>query len=297
MMKNVYTFNVLIVGIILLSMSNVFAQEVIEGGNMEDESAWTISHLNGSANADVEFNYNDYTPSEGDGGCFHASAATDESNIYSQTLLYQEVTIVRGVEYILTGAVVDRGGWSGNFWLEVSVSGKAIPDEGTADYTPGTDIIYTIKTSSDANGCESENMDGTLQNDACSGDGIVLFEGTGDTTVVVGVKFGLWGAGLSFDLLIDELSLTPSDVTGNKQSTLSYFKLYPTQFENELYVQSETGIRAVKIVNIAGQTIRTYSNLDSKQVSLDVSGISSGLYSVIISDENNKTRSSKAIKR
>ena len=187
----------------LATTAMVSAQNVIQGGNMEDASAWTVNSLNGNQGATVEFNSTSSTPLDGDGGCLNATATNSADTMYTQTVIYQEITLTRGVTYEFEAAFRDVTGMTGN-WIEVFVSGVEIPEEGTDDYGPGDDLVYVIKPSTDDNGCASENADGMLSDIACSGEGTAMFEGDGDTTVYFALKFGAWGDVSAFDISFDE---------------------------------------------------------------------------------------------
>ena len=49
---------------------NVWGQEIVTGGNMEDEGAWMITNKGEPTDEpDYTFNYTEYVPAAGSGGC------------------------------------------------------------------------------------------------------------------------------------------------------------------------------------------------------------------------------------
>ena len=106
------------------------AQNMLVGGNMEDASAWTVSHLSSVDITEYEFNYTGTGPSEGSGGCLYVTCTgTQETNIF----FYQEVTLVGGAEYEFSGAFVDLAGNITNFWCEVLYDTVEIPTDADFD--------------------------------------------------------------------------------------------------------------------------------------------------------------------
>ena len=63
--------NLILLMILFMCITSVTGQEIREilvGGNMEDESAWTVYTLNSDVPVEYEFNYTNDTPSAGNGG-------------------------------------------------------------------------------------------------------------------------------------------------------------------------------------------------------------------------------------
>ena len=260
----------IICGVLVLCLvTGAMGQEMVVGGNMEDESIWTVYHLNSDVEAEYEFNFTDDKPAEGIGGCLWVyGGTTQEINI----LFWQEITLVGGNSYEIAGAFKDMtGGALNQFWTDVILSPEA-PVEGV-NYRPPNDTNGDIRVSMNTwSGCGS-GTDGTFQDDGCSGTG-ALFTLPDSIPVgeeiayYFGIKPGVYAGGpyLEFEILIDEMSLTPYDDTGitaDHSEILRQFELYPN-FPNPFnpetrisYSLKEMGDVSIHIYNMSGQLIKT----------------------------------------
>lgn len=298
-MKNSYFLGLLT----LLFASNVFCQDVITGGNMDDESKWTVSLLNTDPDntTSYEFNHTTITPSEGEGGCLYISGTNTgiANGNLTNIIFYQQVTLQRGTTYSFDGAYKDAR--TNNFWFEVYVGGNE-PEVGS-DY--GTDqgaiFISGYKSTNWETECPTDEFDGTIQNDACSPGttNSVLFEGEGDTTVYFGFRTGIWddsGSGYTFEVYVDNISLTAASSTSISKQTAEKLAISPNPFKNQITISSETLIRDISIVNNIGQLIYHQSNLQTQNQILDLTTVLPGIYQIIITDQSGKIIVRKAVK-
>jgi hypothetical protein len=99
------------------------AQEILKGGNMEDESAWSITDVSASQTgfdpATITFNYTNDKPEGGQGGCLSISGYGITRNF-----LYQKVTLTKGHTYLLRGFLKDASDTNNlisNYWVEVDL--------------------------------------------------------------------------------------------------------------------------------------------------------------------------------
>lgn len=192
---------------LMFSFSN--AQELINGGNMEDSTAWNFYFGTNGADSGgfYEFNYTDDTPAEGEGGCYRVSTFGQ-----SATFLWQEVELSHGHKYYLTGAFKNASVDSiTNTWIELILT-RTKPSGGEVSKGNG-DYMYTLNTWMDP---DTLNLDGTFQE-------YFEFQGSEDLEFVlpdtvttakwyVVVKAGIWNTladtNPTFDFLFDEISLT-----------------------------------------------------------------------------------------
>ena len=118
-------------------------QEILVGGNMEDESAWTVYQLNSDNPAEYQFNFTEAGPSAGEGGCLWVyGGTTQEINV----LFWQEVTLLGGATYEISGAFMDlTGGALDQFWTDIDLSTEA-PVDGV-NYRPLNDANTDIRVS------------------------------------------------------------------------------------------------------------------------------------------------------
>lgn len=122
--------NLLMLAVIALFF-NSHAQEMIKGGNMEDESDWTVIDA-GSAFDPVTiiFNYQDDIPSKGKDGCLSISGAGITRNF-----IYQKVTLTKGHNYYLSCALKNTNSVDlTSYWIEINLVKKepVLSGEGTA---------------------------------------------------------------------------------------------------------------------------------------------------------------------
>ena len=122
-MKRIYFPTIALVYVISLC---TYGQDVITGGDMENDEAWEVSLLNTDDDNTVtyEFDYIDVTPAEGDGGCLYVSGTntgTTGGNL-TNVMFFQILNLQRGVTYTFDGAYKDER--TNNFWTEVWVGGN-----------------------------------------------------------------------------------------------------------------------------------------------------------------------------
>ena len=100
------------------------AQEVLQGGNMEDESAWTITDLSGNGldPVTITFNYTADKPTGGKVGCLSIAGFGQTRNF-----IYQKVSLTKGHTYLIRGLLKDGSDTTNlisNYWVEVNLVKK-----------------------------------------------------------------------------------------------------------------------------------------------------------------------------
>ncbi len=263
-----------------------WAQELLVGGNMEDENAWLVSHLDSADSTEYEFNYLADGPAEGQGGCLYVTCVGDQA---TNVFFYQEVTLTGGTEYELKGAFKDLAGTIVNFWCEVLYDTAAIP----VDTDMGGILVCGFNTWDGT----IQGVDGTFQDDYAKGDG-PIFTAIGDAgepiTAYFGVNVGCWLGGTSYfwEVAIDELSLTPTGGTGieeNQLSIPSQFSLhqnFPNPYNPQTtisYSLPRASTITLKVYDIMGQEIATLLDNDEKsagshKISFDATNLPCGTY-------------------
>lgn len=74
-------------------------------------------------------------------------------------------------------------------------------------------------------------------------------------------------------------------------------KVFPNPASSVLHVIAAREIRSVTIHNILGQQVRTFGNINSGSVNLDISGLESGIYFIKINAGEGRLVSEKIIIR
>jgi hypothetical protein len=120
--------------IALIGSYTSYAQEIIKGGNMEDENDWTVIDVGNAFDPSaITFNYDIDVPSAGKGGCLSISGAGITRNF-----IYQKVTLTKGHTYYLSCALKNASAADlTNYWLEVNLVNKEpvlVGDGTSADF-------------------------------------------------------------------------------------------------------------------------------------------------------------------
>lgn len=278
-MKKLYSIFAIL--FLALASFNVYAQEMIQGGNMEAEDAefWTIINMSTETADDVvehEFGYTEDAPSAGEGGCFHSSGSTDGDINF---LIYQEVYLQGGVEYVCNLAYKNTIDFNGS-WNEIFI-GEVEPVEGT-DYTPDTPatLLGGWKWSDWESGC-TDIVDGTLADDNClSASDTITLEGSGEIVAYIGFKFGMgWGnSPYYYDLMIDNFSLMGPDVAVEASTISRQNYVYPNPATDQIRI-SNVDANEIQIFDIVGKEVFSSTNI-SYEMTVDISEFKAGTYFV-----------------
>jgi hypothetical protein len=256
--------------LLLLYLGSVLtAQELVVNGGFEDDSGWTIYYLNGTEQPGYEFNYTVDGPSAGSGGCLNIFA----TGTFPHILFWQELTLTGGQTYKLTGAFAELTGVEHPFfWCQLYLSTLQPVDDG-GDWNPEEDRQLGFNS---AVGCGGHGVDGTFQDDGCDGKATPFYIAPGDpgseVTIYLGLKAGSYSAEvLSFDILVDEVSLVPWDtsatiIRNDPTVVLTGYQLYqnyPNPFN--LCTNIRFFLPAAETVNLSvfdmtGCNIRTLAN-------------------------------------
>ncbi len=288
-MKRNLQITVLMAVFALIFNSNSNSQELLVGGNMENDTLWESSQLDSQVETTVTYNYKTDTTKYGSGGCAHFTATTesDTDHKYAQYCIYQKVRMVVGKTYTVKGAYKAIN--VGNFWCEVRISDLK-PEDGS-DYKPyGEDPFINLSTWEELKTGDDTifNKDYTVPE---------TFGSPGDTVdMYFVIKMGVWDYTITYEFLLDEISLASEETTGIRgQEKVQGINVYPNPTDNLLNI-SLTPWRQdaiVEIFNMSGQKVME-QHLKSRVI--DVSRLSKGTYTIIIKDDNNKY-SSKFIKK
>jgi hypothetical protein len=278
--------------LLVFSLSkNFFGQvEMLEGGNMEDPSAWNVSHLDSEEEAQYEFNSNN-SCAFCEGGTLNVWAdGTASSNI----LFWQPVTLKANTVYKVSGAFIDlTGGVINHFWCEILIGAVEPVDE--EDY--GNYQVLSFNTWTE---CTGQNVDGTFQDDGTCrdmSDRFFLPDSLGEEgTMYFGINVGMWfdtenPVEYPYDIVVDEISLLdsaatpPSEIEQISVNTDGLLKNYPNPFNETTtitYSVPERGDISLVVYNSVGIEVATLVNETKEsgtyKVRFDASDLKSNLY-------------------
>jgi hypothetical protein len=283
-MKKIYFLASIVISLFLLLSSKSFAQDMIVGGNMENADNWTTCALNTGADNSVtyEFNYTGDKPTAGVGGCLYIAGTNTGTGDGQGTnfMFYQQVTLQYGVPYTFDLAYKDVR--TNNFWFETYIG----PNEPTvgSDYgaAQGATFMGGWKSSNwESINCPGDQWDGTLLLDGCAPNDTnpKTYEGTGEITVYIGFRMGIWDGeanGYSFEVYVDNVSLTGPGSSVRNYTDPNKVNVFPNPASGKVTVANIESDK-IRIVNLAGQEVLR-CNVTHKVMNLDVSGLSKGLY-------------------
>jgi len=267
------------------------AQELVVNGGFDDDSGWTIYYLNGTEQPEYEFNYTVDSPSAGSGGCLNIIA----TGTFPHILFWQELSLTGGQTYKLTGAYAEFTGVEHpGFWCQLYLS-TLEPVEDGSDWNPEVDRQLGFNSWS---GCDGHGVDGTFQDDGCDGKATPIYTAPGnageEVTIYLGLKAGSYSDEvLSFDILVDEVSLVPFDTSAtgmenDPTAVLNSYQLhqnYPNPFNPITVISYQLAVGSeveLSVYNTLGQKIAALvsekQQAGKHQVSWDASGHISGIY-------------------
>ena len=269
-------------------LTAVSSQELVVGGDMESAASWSILDL-GAGNGHTEtFGYSDDIPTGGSGGCLRCAG---EGN-WSSVAVYQEITVSRGTRYKISMVIKTAMDFEiDNHWTEVVIVDTVPAEDGDITAFPNSLALNSWD-------CKDVlSVNGNFRDFNCDAKSalydIFTIEGTGDTTIVLVLKVG---GGTPYDVLLDNVSIVETTETSVQTASNKSLDVFPNPVEDELNIRLSTQIQEVNLVNLMGQTVKTFKNLSAEEVSLDVSGVAAGIYFIVIQDVNGNIDVSKSIK-
>lgn len=190
------------------------SQNMITGGNMEDEASWNFYWgTNGNDTGVYEFNYTGDVPAAGDGGCYRVTARKTAASF-----IWQPVTIIPGHRYTLTGAYKYIGDTAVNTWLEYFLT-RVKPTGGDVSTAQGWSVnTWMHRTGQTANNPDTVMFDGTFEDNFArwptsrTSNLIEIPDSVTQTEWYVVLKAGCWNTlkdtNYYYDVLFDELDMT-----------------------------------------------------------------------------------------
>ena len=306
----------LLLSLLCLFALPLFAQNMIEGGNMEDESAWEITYYNEDSQPDFQFNFTGDSLSFGRGGSLNIL----QGETGGQLLLWQPIILTAGETYRATGALTTTdfiAGEGGGTWYQMYISTE-MPDEDAADYNPLTDKMFDVGWGWDR---PSEFVEGLWEVSNIGTDvpsaPYYTAPGTPGEKVEVffGIKFGQYYpdySGLGFELLVDEVYMWNVAYDDGSSSVefeadpvvpndLVLEQNYPNPFNpttNISFTIPETANTTLKVYNTLGAEVAVLVNGQMQAgrhtVTFNVADLPSGIYYYTM-QQNNFTATKKCV--
>lgn len=297
-MKKIYF---LVLAAIILGMNATAQQNVVVGSDMEDGSVWNVTQIVPNYLATATFGYTDDGPSAGSGAALRVEC-TNEASQGTNVIIWQEVELIAGHRYVVDAAFKALNLIDESFWAQWLVESNAtLPVEGS-DYSAEKNAVAQINSwNGEVPNEDWANLDITLQTwdfeNAVNSDTVVVAE---DGTYVFGVKMGIWnGEQISFDVLIDDMTLTDLDAEGTVETGISSMELasvevYPNPASSTIAVKSNEAFNTVRILNAVGQESMRVNTLSGN---IDVAGLNSGVYIVELMNNNTTVARSRFVKK
>lgn len=287
------------------------AQEVITGGSMDNEESWITYWRTDSPDQGYHtFDYQDDTPTDGNGGCLEVYGF-GQSGIF----VFQEVTIEPGANYTFDAVIKNISPEPlANTWVELILSSTRPDDETMGDWgSSNGDYAYAQNSwmeepynTMDTDDFFSDTYQFTWNGGIADGENIDLTgspnlsipDTISNTTWYVCFKAGCWNDAadetLPYNFLIDNISLIKVETgTGinilNEETTFS--KVFPNPSAGKINLKTAKKA-SYSINNLSGKAL--LSGTINNELSLDVSYLNKGLYTITIVSEQ-KTETHKLI--
>lgn len=270
-MKKLYTiFAALFLAATLI---NVSAQEMVVGGDMEEESIdyWTIVDLAAGNGHTETFGYTEDSPAGGEDGCLSLAGLGAWSNV----AVCQEILLDKGVEYKISMLVktsldmeLDKD------WVEI-VTVPAMPVvDGDITAHPNNFALNSWDCP------DTLSVDGNFADYNCWGksdlNDVLYFEGFGDTTVVLVLKAG---GDNEYNILLDNVSVMgPEDVAVESANASPQNYVYPNPATDQIRI-SNVDANEIQIFDIVGKEVFSTTSIE-REMTLDISDFKAGTYFV-----------------
>ena len=279
------------------------AQNLVTGGNMEDQNSWSIYNAEGNNSDPVyTFNYTNDRPSAGEGGCLWISGQIDPGGEEAiiNSYCYQSVTVMAGTTYRLTAAFKDVSSEGlYNFWCELGLS----PYNTADSMNTGAHMMLAMNTFDQ---CGS-GLDGTFQDDDCKYTGTgggkyykIPDEPAGEQTYYLFIQTGSWDNSSSihtFDVLLDEFVLMDSISAGGEPESVAFLTEDGDMFLNSypnpargtttmsFYLPESSQVK-ISLCNLLGEEVFVVSENEFvsgiHSAEADLSGLESGIYFIVL---------------
>jgi hypothetical protein len=97
------------------------------------------------------------------------------------------------------------------------------------------------------------------------------------------------------DKIIKKSYIETKTIGIDENSPAYEVNIYPNPVNEKLYVHSNQTINQIKLINLTGEEIWAFKNLNKKDVEIERKGLASGVYFIQIQLENNETLQKKVI--
>lgn len=279
-----------------------FSQELIVGGNMEDEQSWHfLSRTDKTDKVEATFNYTSDLPADGSDGCLELTGMGD-----TESYTWQQVAIVPGHIYSFSGLLKSISIETvTNTWAEVLLS-RNKPDSSQGYGAVTGDYWYTNSTWKPAPYGDFDGLDGKLEDvteliwkgmNGSGGDSIPTGpEITIPDTVTVSnwyvvIKTGCMnatGSGPTFDFLFDNISL--EDITNATSlaqvNSWNKINVFPNPSYGMINIKSGENIDGIKyaIYNVSGAVVKS-GYVDNGQ-NLNLTSFAKGVYIIKLDNKS-----------
>lgn len=241
---------VALIGVYPASAQNV----VVNGDFSEGADGWEV-YFDGEA-SEVDIIDDEECPSDGSpGGCV---LVTSNTTGYTNTLIFQPVTLIAGTPYEIDIQFRMLSEELEQFWGNLYLHDVA-PQDGT-DWTPP--VLFAVNW---WDGCGLE-VDGSLRENACSGDPDTIVTAAGtpgeEVTYYVGFKFGTLVAeqslAISLDDFVVQATATSTEAMAGLPESFAISTVYPNPFNpstTAVLNVRDAGTYTIRLYDLLGQVV------------------------------------------
>lgn len=268
---------------------NIEAQELILGGDMESDEYWTVLDLAVGNGHTETFGYTEATPEGGEDGCLNMAGSGNWSN----AAVCQEITVTKGVEYMISMAVMTLNDFvPESNWVEIVLVDEMPTVDADITSHPNVFALNSWDCS------DVTQVNGSFADFNCDAkspvNDIIYYEGTGDTTVVLVLKTG---GNNEYSVLLDNVSVYGEASAVQFNSSNPALNVFPNPVGDELNIRLDNSIEEVELFNLTGQSVYSMKNIGLQNVKIEVSTLASGIYLGVVRDSNGNTSMFKSLKK
>lgn len=281
-------FSTLSVMIGMLLPITSFANNILQGGDMEDADLWSVARIGADVPVSLTWGYTEDIPSHGEGAALRLSVDAI-SGQGSNMALYQPISVKKGRTYTFDCAFKAISN-TDNLWMQVYILDTEPNDEGE---TEGMQENLTLGQLNSWIDPDVNTFDGLFSEKAVKGDDhtaelLTYYHEGEDAEKYFMIKIGTWDH--VFEIAIDNLSLTES---GGESNIIKAYGSTPKVAVSSdpvegitITLMDGTAHASAVLTDLSGKICATCSLSSVKKTTIPASGLTSGIYLLQVNTEN-----------